>query len=66
MKMFKLKPYCAKAIWGGDNLRKKYGKICDENIDYYLQSIPAHLDRQKVLDMVNTMMDKPYNGNYLA
>lgn len=32
MKMFKLKPYCAKAIWGGNNLRKKYGKISEENI----------------------------------
>ena len=47
-------------------LNKRASKICDENIDYYLQSIPAYLDRQKVLDMVNTMMDKPYNGNYLA
>jgi len=32
MNMFKLHPYCAKAIWGGDNLRKKYGKISDDNI----------------------------------
>ena len=32
MNMYKLKPYCAKAIWGGDNLRKKYGKISDDNI----------------------------------
>lgn len=47
-------------------LNKRASKICDENIDYYLQSIPTYLDRQKVLDMVNTMMDKPYNGNYLA
>ena len=32
MNLYKLKPYCAKAIWGGENLRKKYGKISDENI----------------------------------
>ena len=32
MNMFKLNPYCAKAIWSGDNLRKKYGKISDDNI----------------------------------
>ncbi len=32
MKLVKLTPYCAKAIWGGDNLRKKYGKSADFNI----------------------------------
>ena len=26
MQIFKLKPYCAQAIWGGTNLYKKYGK----------------------------------------
>jgi mannose-6-phosphate isomerase len=26
MQIFKLKPYCAKAIWGGKNLYTKYGK----------------------------------------
>jgi mannose-6-phosphate isomerase len=26
MQIFKLKPYCTKAIWGGTNLYKKYGK----------------------------------------
>ena len=32
MNMFKLNPYCAKAIWSGDNLRNKYGKNSDDNI----------------------------------
>ena len=32
MNMFKLNPYCASAIWSGDNLRKKYGKISAESI----------------------------------
>ena len=30
--MFKLKPYCAKAIWGGKNLNLKYGKKGFEEI----------------------------------
>ena len=32
MKMLKLTPYCAKAIWGGNNLRTKYGKKADFDI----------------------------------
>lgn len=32
MKMLKLSPYCAKAIWGGNNLRTKYGKKSDFDI----------------------------------
>lgn len=32
MKMLKLAPYCAKAIWGGNNLRTKYGKKADFDI----------------------------------
>lgn len=32
MKLLKLTPYCAKAIWGGDNLRSRYGKNADFNI----------------------------------
>lgn len=47
-------------------LNKRASKLCDGNIDYYLQPIPVYLNRQKILEMVNTMMDKPYNGNYLA
>lgn len=47
-------------------LNKRASKLNDENIDYYLQSIPVYLDRQKILDMVDTMMDRPHNGNYLA
>ena len=47
-------------------LNKRAGKLSEENIDYYLQPIPVHLDRQKILDMVDKMMDRPYDGNYLA
>ena len=32
MKLIKLKPYCHKAIWGGTNLNKKYGKKDFEDI----------------------------------
>lgn len=32
MKMLKLYPYCAKAIWGGNSLRTKYGKKADFDI----------------------------------
>ena len=32
MSIFKLKPYCAKAIWGGRNLNLKYGKKDFEEI----------------------------------
>ncbi len=32
MKLLKLAPYCAKAIWGGNNLRTKYGKKADFDI----------------------------------
>ncbi len=32
MQIFKLKPYCAKAIWGGRNLYNKYGKTDFEDM----------------------------------
>lgn len=32
MNILKLVPYCAKAIWGGSNLRTKYGKKADFDI----------------------------------
>ena len=32
MKLLKLTPYCAKAIWGGNNLRTKYSKEADFDI----------------------------------
>ncbi len=32
MKSVKLKPYCTKAIWGGKNLNKKYGKTAFEDV----------------------------------
>ena len=32
MKAVKLRPYCAKAIWGGNKLREKYGKKADFDI----------------------------------
>ncbi len=47
-------------------LNKRASKINDSTIDYYLSPIGVPLDRQKILNMVDAMMDKPYNGNYLA
>ncbi len=32
MKSVRLNPYCAKAIWGGKNLNKKYGKTAYEEV----------------------------------
>ena len=32
MQIFKLKPYCTKAIWGGKNLNQKYGKKDYEDV----------------------------------
>lgn len=46
-------------------LNKRASKISDVNIDYYLDSIPVSLDRTKILGMVEVMMQKPYDGNYL-
>lgn len=40
--------------------------INESSIDYYLNKINnAYLDKKIICEMVNTMMDKPYNGNYL-
>lgn len=47
-------------------LSKRADKINDSTIDYYLAPIGVSLDREKILDMVDTMMDKPHGGNYLT
>lgn len=39
--------------------------IDEENIDYYLETVPVELDKEKILEMLSIMMNKPYNGNYL-
>ena len=47
-------------------LSKRATNITPENIDYYLQSIEnVQLDAEIICDMVEKMMDKPYDGNYL-
>lgn len=47
-------------------LSKRATNITPENIDYYLQSIEnAQLDAEIICDMVEKMMDRPYDGNYL-
>lgn len=47
-------------------LSKRATNITPENIDYYLQSIEnVQLDAEIICDMVEKMMDRPYDGNYL-
>lgn len=47
-------------------LSKRATNITPENIDYYLQSIENdQLDAEIICDMVEKMMDRPYDGNYL-
>lgn len=47
-------------------LSKRATHITPENIDYYLQSIEnVQLDAEIICDMVEKMMDRPYDGNYL-
>lgn len=47
-------------------LSKRTDKITEENLDTYLQNIEnIQFDRNKILNMVSNMMDKPYDGNYL-
>ena len=47
-------------------LSKMATNITPENIDYYLQSIEnVQLDAEIICDMVEKMMDRPYDGNYL-
>lgn len=46
-------------------LNKRASKINNDNIDYYLSPISVPLDRERILNMVDTMMNKPHNGNYL-
>lgn len=46
-------------------LSKRASILNEDNIDYYLKNIPLELDRNQILKMVATMMDKPYNNNYL-
>lgn len=46
-------------------LSKRATKINSDNVDYYLKDISVELDKSKILNMVENMMDKPYKGNYL-
>lgn len=47
-------------------LSKRAVNITRENIDYYLQNIDnVELDSDIICDMVEKMMDRPYEGNYL-
>lgn len=47
-------------------LSKRATNITPENIDYYLQSIEnVQLDAEIICDMVEKMMDRSYDGNYL-
>lgn len=47
-------------------LSKRATNITPENINYYLQSIEnVQLDAEIICDMVEKMMDRPYDGNYL-
>lgn len=47
-------------------LSKRATNITPENIDYYLQNIEnVQLDAEIICDMVEKMMDRPYDGNYL-
>ena len=47
-------------------LSKRATNITPENIDYYLQSIEnVQLDAEIICDMVEKMMDRPYDGNYI-
>ncbi len=47
-------------------LSKRALFINESSINYYLNKINnVYLDKKIICEMVNTMMDKPYNGNYL-
>lgn len=46
-------------------LSKRADKITRDNIDYYLQGMDVALDSELICDMVEEMMDRPYEGNYL-
>ena len=49
-------------------LSKRALRINENTIDYYMNFIDysVTLDSDKILKMVNVMMDKPFNGNYLS
>jgi hypothetical protein len=47
-------------------LSKRADCITKDNIDYYLKEVEnVELDAEVICDMVENMMDKPYEGNYL-
>lgn len=47
-------------------LSKRAEHISKDNIDYYLEGIGnVELDSALICDMVEKMMDRPYEGNYL-
>ena len=65
MKILKLKPYCKSAIWGGDKLRKDYGKESPFNVaeSWELSGYPGKesivcggiYDGKSLTEVVNTM-----------
>lgn len=46
-------------------LSKRALKINENSVEYYTSGIEAPLDHQKICNMVDVMMDRPYGGNYL-
>lgn len=47
-------------------LSKRAGSIRKDNINYYIQKIDnVELNADTICDMVDKMMGKPYEGNYL-
>lgn len=47
-------------------LSKRANKLDKDNIEYYLSFIDnVYLDGDVICEMVSSMMNKPYNGNYL-
>ncbi len=46
-------------------LSKRAKNVNEYSVDYYTQEIDVSLDHQVICTMVETMMDRPFDGNYL-
>lgn len=46
-------------------LSKRASLINKYNIDYYIENIPVPLNKSMICNMVENMMNRPYNGQYL-
>lgn len=46
-------------------LSKRATLINEYNVDYYIENIPVPLDKIMICNMVENMMSKPYDGQYL-